>query len=96
MLSVRLHNNSLERFCKEETIQVSKRVVTGVITLNVIGLDFNTPENLFRDYISKFGGVFINLSLIYSKFSEGPFKGKYTGERKLILVIARSPLEPTT
>ena len=91
MISVWLKENvNPERFCKEESIQVSKGVVTGAIrpagrtdvTVSVTGLDFNTPDNLVRDYITKFGGVIINTSVIYSRFTEGPFKGKFTGERK--------------
>ena len=48
----------------------------------MLGLDFNTPDNLVRDYISEFGGLVINMSVIYNKFTEGPFRGKYNGERK--------------
>ena len=81
---------NLERFCRVEGINVSKGVMTGMIrpagrsdvTMSVIGLDFNTPDTLMMDYINKFGGVIISRSVIYSKYSEGPFKGKYTGERK--------------
>ena len=80
----------LERFCKVEGIKIGKGVVTGQIrpagrkdvTLTAIGLDFNTPDSLIFEYIQKFGAVIINNTVIYSKFSEGPFKGKYNGERK--------------
>ena len=34
------------------------------------------------EYIQKFGGVVISNQVLYSRFSEGPFKGKYNGERK--------------
>ena len=81
---------NLERFCRVEGINVSKGVMTGMIrpagrsdvTMSVIGLDFNTPDTLMMDYINKFGGVIISRSVIYSKYSEGPFKGKYNGEWK--------------
>jgi hypothetical protein len=67
---------------------VSKGVRTGIIRpagrtdVTVNGMDFNTPDSLMFEYIQKFGGVLVNNSVIYSKFSEGPFKGKFTGERK--------------
>ena len=81
---------NLEKFCRMEGINVSKGVRTGMIrpagrtdvTVSVSGLDFNTPDSLMFEYIQKFGGVLINNSVIYSKFTEGPFKGKFSGERK--------------
>ena len=81
---------NLERFCREENINVGKGLVTGMIrpagrrdvTLTVSGLDFNTPDNLICDYIRKFGGNILNANVIYSKFTEGPFKGKFNGDRK--------------
>ena len=80
----------LERFCREENINVAKGIVKGVIkpagrrdvTVSVSRLDFNTPDSLVCDYIRKFGGVILNANVIYSKFTEGPFKAKYTGFRK--------------
>ena len=81
---------NLERFCREENINVGKGVVTGMIrpagrkdvTVTICGLDFNTPDNLICDYIRKFGGTILNVNVIYSKFTEGPFKGKFNGDRK--------------
>lgn len=81
---------NLERFCREVGINVAKGVMTSLIrpagrrdvTVTVTGLDFNTPDSLLFEYIKKFGGIIMNNSVIYSKFSEGPFKGKYSGERK--------------
>ena len=81
---------SLERFCKPEGINVTKDIMTGMIrpsgrrdvTVTVSGLDFNTPDSLVFEYIKKFGGIIISNNVIYTKFSEGPFKGKCTGERK--------------
>ena len=52
------------------------------VTVTVSGLDFNTPDNLVCDYIRKFGGTILNVNVIYCKFSEGPFKGKFNGERR--------------
>ena len=48
----------------------------------IAGLDFNTPDSLLQEYIIKFRGKLMNQSVSYSKFTEGPFKGKYNGERK--------------
>ena len=52
------------------------------VTVTVSGLDFNTPDSLVFEYIKKFGGIIISNNVIYTKFSEGPFKGKCNGERK--------------
>ena len=81
---------NLKRFCRTEGINVSKGVMTGMIrpagrkdvTVSVTGLDFNTPDSLMFNYIKKFGGSIISNEVIYSKFTEGPFRGKYSGERK--------------
>ena len=81
---------SLEKFCRVEGINVSKGVVTGTIrpagrtdvTVAVIGTDFNTPDSLVFEYITKFGGTVVNQEVIYCKYTEGPFKGKYNGERR--------------
>ena len=51
------------------------------MTVSVSGLDFNTPDSLMFEYIKKIGGETSN-SVIYFKKLEGPFKGKYSGERK--------------
>ena len=77
------------RGCKVEGIKVGKGIITGQIrpagrkdvTLTASGLDFNTPDSLVFEYIQKFGGVVISNQVLYSRFSEGPFKGKYNGER---------------
>ena len=81
---------NLERFCREEGIIIGKGLVTGHIrpagrrevTVTVAGLDFNTPDSLVYEYIQKFGGVITSKSVIYSRYAEGPFKGKFNGERK--------------
>ena len=80
----------LERFCRQESFQVCKGVVTKNIrpagrqdvTVTVSGLHFNTPDTLVQDYITKFGGVLLSRNVIYGKYSEGPFKGKVNGDRK--------------
>ena len=79
----------LDRFCKEESIRVAHGITTSFIrpagridvTVSVCGLDFNTPDTFLIEYLNKFGTVLGN-NVIYSKYKEGPFKGKYTGERK--------------
>ena len=81
---------SLDRFCKSVGISVAKGVITSLIrparrtdvTVTVNGLDFNTPDSLMFEYIKRFGGVIMSNSVIYSRYSEGPFKGKMSGERK--------------
>ena len=81
---------SLERFCRVENIMVSKGVMTGSIrpsgrkdvVVTVAGLDFNTPDTLIQEYIVKFGAKLMSPNVMYSKYTEGPFKGKFNGERK--------------
>lgn len=80
----------LHRFCRREIFQVCRGVNTRNIrpagrpdvTVTVIGLDYNTPDSLVQEYITKFGGKLISNSVIYGRHGEGPFKGKVNGERK--------------
>ena len=80
---------NVKKFCKDISIRVNDEVRTGLIrpagkpevTVTIAGLDFNTPDTLVMEYLNKFGSVTTN-SVIYNKFEDGPFKGKYTGERK--------------
>ena len=90
---------SLDRFCKEESIKVNKDIRTGRIrpagktdvTVTICGLDFNTPDSFVFDYLNKFGQV-VKREVIYSKYSEGPLKGKYNGERKYQVDFSKSSL----
>ena len=80
----------LEKFCVAENTNIGKGLITGSIrpagrqdvTVSITGLDFNTPDTLVQEYIQKFGGHVLSNCVIYSKFNDGPFSGKYTGERK--------------
>ena len=80
---------SLEKFCKDVNLNVTKGIMTGVIrpagktdvTVKIEGLDLNTPDNLVTDYLGKFGSVKTD-AVIYGKHDAGPFKGKYNGERR--------------
>ena len=80
---------NIERFCREESIRVAPGISTSFIrpagrkdvTVSITGLDFNTPDTFIIEYLNNFGTVLDN-KVIYSTYSEGPFKGKYTGERK--------------
>ena len=81
---------NLDRFCRSEDIQVTRGVWTKNIRpagrrdimVTVAGLDFNTPDSLVQDYITKFGGKVLSQDVIYSKYGEGPLKGIFNGERK--------------
>lgn len=81
---------NLEKFCRNENIQVSRGIWTRNIrpsgrrdvTVTVVGLDFNTPDSLVKDYIEKFGGKSVNQQVIYGRHGEGPLKGVFNGERK--------------
>ena len=63
---------NLERFCKNEIINMGKGLVTGVIrpagrkdvTVTFSGLDFNTPDTLIFEYLRKFGGTLVNGNVI--------------------------------
>ena len=80
---------NVEKFCKDVNITVNSNVVTGLIrpagktdvTVSIVGLNFNTPDTFVFEYLGKFGTL-KNKSVIYSKYDEGPFKGKFNGERK--------------
>ena len=80
---------NLDRFCKNESIRVTKTIKTGFIrpagkkevTVTVSGLDFNTPDTFVMEYIGTFGTVITN-SVIYDRYKDGAFKGKYNGDRK--------------
>ena len=80
----------IEKYCRQECFEVCKGVTTKNIrpsgrkdvTITVSGLDFNTPDTLIQDYITKFGGVLMSNQVIYAKHGEGPFKGKLNGDRK--------------
>ena len=80
----------LERFCRTETIQVTRGVWTKNIrpagrrdvVVTVSGLDFNTPDSLVKGYIEKFGGKLVNQEVIYGKHGDGPLQGGFNGDRK--------------
>ena len=80
----------LEKFCRQECFEVCKGVLTKNIrpsgrkdvTVTVSGLDFNTPDSLVQEYITKFGGVLFSKQVIYARHGQGPFKGKLNGDRK--------------
>ena len=93
----------LDRFCKDVNIKVTDNVTTGVIrpsgkkdvTVSIVGLDFNTPDNFVFEYLSKFG-VLMNQSVIYSKIESGAWKGKYSGERKYQVDFTKATLSMGT
>ena len=80
---------SLDRFCKTESIKVVPGVKTKFIrpagkkevTVTVTGLMFNTPDSFVMEYLGKFGNV-VSKEVIYDKYKDGPFKGKFNGDRK--------------
>ena len=77
------------KYCKDESFRINETVRTGVIrpmdrkevTVTIKGLNFNTPDNLVIDYLSKHGNV-ISDKVIYETAFEGPFKGIKNGNRK--------------
>ena len=81
---------NLEKFCRSESIQVSKGIWTKNIhpsgrkdvVVTIAGLDFNTPDTLVKEYIEKFCGKMVSPEAIYGKHGDGPLKGFSNGERK--------------
>ena len=82
---------NLEKFCRNENIQVSRGIWTRNIrpsgrrdvTVTVVGLDFNTPDSLVKDYIEKFGGKSVNQQVIYGRHGEGLLKGYSMGKENI-------------
>ena len=80
----------LDKYCFSESIAISRGVSTGRIRpagkrdvfVSITGLNFNTPDSLVQNYIEKFGGKLVTDRVIYGKFKEGPFTGKFNGERR--------------
>ena len=94
---------NLDKFCKNESIRVTRTVKTGFIrpagkkevTVTVTGLDFNTPDTFVMEYLGKFGNV-INRSVIYDRYKEGAFRGKYNGDRKYQVDFTKSKISMGT
>ena len=88
---------NLDRFCRNESIRVTKNIKTGFIrpagkkevTVTISGLEFNTPDTFVMSYLSKFGKV-VTTSVIYDRYKEGLFKGKYNGDRKYQVDFTKS------
>ena len=82
----------LNRFCKDDIIQVNNNVKTSFIrpagrrevTVSIKGLLTNTPDSHVIDYLNKHG-VVANNSVIYEKDTEGLMKGKMNGIRKYLV-----------
>ena len=94
---------NLDKFCKNESIKVTKNIKTGFIrpagkkevTVTVTGLEFNTPDTFVMEYLAKFGTV-ITSSVIYDRYKEGPFHGKYNGDRKYQVDFTKSSVSMGT
>ena len=84
-----LNGINLDKFCKNEGIRVSTGIKTGFIrpsgkkevTVTVSGLDFNTPDTFVMSYLNRFGKASTD-KVIYDRYKEGPFIGKFNGDRK--------------
>ena len=87
---------NLEKFCRNEKIQVTNGVYTGNIypagrkdvSVKVSGLNWNTPDSLVIEYIKKFGGQLVSDEVIYETFTDGPLCGKKTGDRKYQVIFS--------
>ena len=63
--------------------------------VTISGLDFNTPDTFIMEYLGKFGTV-VTTSVIYNRYKEGPFKGKYNGDRKYQVDFTKSSVSMGT
>ena len=52
------------------------------VTLLIQGLPFLFPEDELRSYVAKFGGVITPKPPVMGKYTGGPAKGKFSGERR--------------
>ena len=100
IISVRMPSGvALDRFCREQSFKVTDGVQTRFIrpagkkdvAVTIRGLDWNTPDNFVIEYLNKFGVVISN-SVIYTQYRDGPFMGKYNGERKYQCDFSKSKL----
>ena len=66
------------------------------ITVTVTGLDFNTPDSLVQEYITKFGGKLVTKEVIYEKYGVGLFQGKVNGTRKYQVDFSEAKLQMGT
>ena len=86
---------NIEKFCRQENIQVSRGVFARSIrpagrrdvTVTVTGLNWNTPDSLVIEYLKKFGGQMVTDEVIYGKYGEGPLRGKKNGDRKYQVIF---------
>ena len=54
------------------------------MVVTIQGLNFNTPDGLVREYLSKHGRVVSN-KVVYEKDKTGPFEGLYNGNRRYLV-----------
>ena len=59
-----VHKTCICRRCNKFKIRPAGR---NDVTVTAVGLDFNTPDAIVRDYLNKFGSV-IGDTTVYSKF----------------------------
>ena len=80
--------------CPGFTIVGTHPAHSRIISLLIIGLDFNTTDAEISDYVAEFGGKVINVPPEFCKVSSGPWKGQYNGDRryKVDLSSLRRPM----
>ena len=83
---------NIDKFCKDDIIQVNKNIKTSYIrpagrrevTVSIKGIPFNTPDSYVIEYLNCHG-VVAESSVVYDRFNDGPFKGKMNGIRKYLV-----------
>ena len=61
------------------------------VTVSIFVLDVNTPDTFVFDYLNKFGTVVKN-EVIYGRYTEGPFRGKFNGDRRYQVDFTQSEM----
>ena len=83
---------NIDRYCKDVSIKVTDNIKTGLIkpmdrtevTVTIKGLNYNTPDTLVIEYLSKHGKV-CNSDVIYELEKDGMLKGLRNGNRKYLV-----------
>ena len=104
IISVLCYKNvNLEKFCRNENIQISAGLkVSNIrpahrreVVVTVVGLDWSTPDTLVHEYLGKFGTM-VKKEVIYCRYNDGPLKGGFNSDRQYFYDFSDSTKKPGT